>query len=298
MPGRFTIRLCSQRPLRAGRLEPPVIRLIRMTLKSSVSGSERTSRHALRDQDAARAPDVGGDPRRVDRGGRDPAVRVGVELGPLLPADRRPDRAQLRGLDDAGRAGPGDPADPARLPGDRHGLPAPRGAGQHGRHGGHHLRRAAGTRPGRRVEPDGVRRLRHRPAAAARAVRPVRRGRRGHRRPAEPDHHHLRRAVREAHRRAMRAEAGAAAAPADHHRRPRQAAHAAHGGALGAAVERDRGKPGRLAGAQGGPGWALRRDRAGRERDHLFGQRARRPGGGPGARWSPRRPPTATRAST
>ena len=42
--------------------------------------------------------------------------------------------------------------------------------------------------------------------------------------------------------------------------------------------------PERLARAQGGPGRALRRHRAGRERDHLFGQRARRPGRGPGAR--------------
>src|SRR5215470_858150 len=99
-----------------------------MTLKSSVSGSERTGPwNALRDQDTARAPDVGGDPGRVDRGGRDPAVRVGVELGPLLPADRRSDRPEPGGLDDAGRAGPGHPADPARLPGDRDGLPAPRG---------------------------------------------------------------------------------------------------------------------------------------------------------------------------
>jgi alkanesulfonate monooxygenase SsuD/methylene tetrahydromethanopterin reductase-like flavin-dependent oxidoreductase (luciferase family) len=51
----------------------------------------------------------------------------------------------------------------------------------------------------------------------------------------------------------------------------------------GTAVERDRPGPGRVAGAQGGAGRALRRDRARRERDHLLGQRAHRPGNGPGA---------------
>ena len=111
----------------------------------------------------------------------------------FYPADRRPDRAELRGLDDAGRDGPGHPADQARLPGHRHGLPSPCGAGQHGGHRRHHLWRPAGTGPRRGLEPDGVRRLRDRIAAAARALRPVRRGRRGHHQAAEPDHHHVRR---------------------------------------------------------------------------------------------------------
>src|ERR1700685_790139 len=74
---------------------------------------------AFRDQDPARASDVGRTPRRVDRGRRDPALRVGLELGPLLPADPRLRRAQLRGVDDAGRDGPGHPANPDRLAGHR-----------------------------------------------------------------------------------------------------------------------------------------------------------------------------------
>ncbi len=50
------------------------------------------------------------------------------------------------------------------------------------------------------LEPDGVRRLRDRTAAAARAVRPVRRGRGGDRRAAQPGDQHAERPVRPAHR--------------------------------------------------------------------------------------------------
>ena len=56
--------------------------------------------------------------------------------------------------------------------------------------------------------------------------------------------------------------------------------------------------PGRVAGAQGDAGRALRRDRARRERDHLLGQRAHRPGLRAWGPSSPRQPPIATQAST
>ena len=49
-----------------------------------------------------------------------------------------------------------------RLPGDRDDLPPSRGAREHGRDHRHHLRRPARARRRRRVEPAGVRRVRHR----------------------------------------------------------------------------------------------------------------------------------------
>ena len=169
------------------------------------------------------------------RGRRAPAVRVGVELGPLLPADRRHGRAELRGLDHARRDRHRDAADQDRLPGHRHDLPAPGRAGQHGRHRGHHVRRPPRARHRRGLEPDGVRRLRHRAAAAEGALRPVRRGRRVDGDAAHRAGVQLPRPVRPAHRRALRAQAGAAPAPADHHRRHRPSAHAAHDRPVGAA---------------------------------------------------------------
>ena len=57
----------------------------------------------------------------------------------------------------------------------------------------------------------------------------------------------VRRPLRQADRRLLRAEAGAAAASADHDRRARQDQDAADHRPVGAAVERDRGRPGRLA---------------------------------------------------
>ena len=57
----------------------------------------------------------------------------------------------------------------------------------------HHLRRPARARARRRLERGGVRRLRHRPAAAEGALRPLRRGVRGDRRPAVERDDRLRR---------------------------------------------------------------------------------------------------------
>ena len=101
--------------------------------------------HALRSQDAARAPDLGRAARHLGRRRRGPAVRVDMELGPLLPAHRGSARPELRGLDDAVGHGRADLADQGRLPGHRHALPAPGGARQHGRHRGPHLRRPAAS---------------------------------------------------------------------------------------------------------------------------------------------------------
>ena len=132
---------------------------------------------------------------------------------PIFAGDP-PDRASR-----AGRCSPPWPRphpDPARLPGDRHDLPAPGGAGQHGRDRRHHLRRAARARPRRRLERGGVRRLRHPAAAPERALRPLRRGPGGDRRPADQRDHHAARPLRPAHRGPLRAEAGAAPAPAHH----------------------------------------------------------------------------------
>ena len=60
----------------------------------------------------------------------------------------------------------------------------------------------------------------------------------------QDDHHVRRRSTSQLDRRAVRAQAGAAPAPADHHRRQRPDAHAARGGAVRAAVERDHPDPG------------------------------------------------------
>ena len=84
------------------------------------------------------------------------SVRVGVELGPLLPARTAVRRAQPGGLDDAGRARPGDHTASPRRDGQRH---APSPSGGHGQHGGdarHHLRRPVRARHGRGLERDGV----------------------------------------------------------------------------------------------------------------------------------------------
>ena len=127
------------------------------------------------------------------------------------------------------------------------------------------------------VEPDGVRRLRHRPAAAARAVRPVRRGRRGHRQPAEP-------AAR------PRSPAGTSSSPTPGASRSRCSGRTRRSPSAAAArrarcarwrAGRSSGtpspdEPAGLARAEGGAGRALRRDRPRRERDHLLGQRAHR----------------------
>ena len=99
-----------------------------------------------------------------------------MDVRPLLPDLLRPHRAVPRGLGHDHRAGAGDQAAPGRRARDRQRLPPPRGAREHGRDARRHLERPARVRHRRGLEPAGVRRLRHRPAAAARAVRPVRRG--------------------------------------------------------------------------------------------------------------------------
>ena len=218
--------------------------------------------HALRHQDGPRAHDLAG--RCWTSGGPPTTSTVfesALELGPLLPADRRPPRARTSR---AGRCWPHMAQATRRIrlgvPGDGHGLPPPGGAGQHGGDRRRDLGRTARARPRRGLEPDGVRRLRDRAPAAAGAVRPLRRG--------------VEAIVGAAHRRGRRpSRAGtcscteawcepkpiAATAPADRHRRARAHADAADRGALGAAVERHRAGPSRLAAAEGGPGRPLRR---------------------------------------
>src|SRR5208283_4247894 len=98
-----------------------------------------------------------------------------------------------------------------------------------------------------RLEPDGMRRLRHRTASIAGAFRPLRRGCRGDRLPARAGDHDPGRAVRAPHRREVQPEARPASLPADHHRRPRPDPDAAHRGPLGAAVELPAGEPRRVA---------------------------------------------------
>ena len=87
--------------------------------------------------------------------------------------------------------------------------------------------------------------------------------------------------LRAAHRRALRAQAGAAAPSADHDRRDRSDPHAARGRTVGAAVELPQRFAGGLAGEEGDPPAAVRRDRPRLGRDHLLGQpplrRGRRP---------------------
>ena len=85
-----------------------------------------------------------------------------------------------------------------------------------------------------------MRRVRHRAAAAEGALRPLRRRRRGARAAALAGDEQPRRHVRAAPRRALRAEAGSTAAPADRDRRQRTDAHVAHRRAFRAALELDR----------------------------------------------------------
>ena len=142
------------------------------------------------------------------------------------------------GLDHAGRARAGDPAAAAGHAGHRHSLPASRGAGQHGGHARRRVRRAPGTRHRDRLEPGGVRRLRHRAGHAPAAQRPVRGGLpRACRAALAAAGHHVHRPLLPADRRPVQPQAGAAAAPSDLHRRPRRAAHAAHRGPFRPALE-------------------------------------------------------------
>lgn len=151
-----------------------------------------------------------------------------MELRPLLSHLLRLDGPVSRGMDRPRRPRPGHPATPAGHLGDRHPLPAPRRAGQHGRHRGHHLRGPAGAGHRRRVERGGVERLRHRTRNPQAAQRPLRRSVPGAGRPALPGDHDVRRRLLPGHRRALRAQAAPATPPAHLHRRQRRAPHAAN----------------------------------------------------------------------
>ena len=94
---------------------------------------------------AATLPEIQPHPRRGPtlRGHR---RRRRLQLGPLLPALRRPRRRALRMLDDAGRLGRADVAHRVRRAGDLQLVPQPGTARRHGTHRRPHLRRATDPR--------------------------------------------------------------------------------------------------------------------------------------------------------
>ena len=139
----------------------------------------------------------------------------------FYPPDRRPERPEPRA---SGRCWPRwrrRPGGSGSAPGHRHDLPAPRGARQHGGDRDIISGGPAGTGPRRRLEPDGVRRLRHRHCRrCAERFDRFDEGVEAMIRLLEPDTHDASTASYvPAHRRQLRAEAGAAAASAGHHRR-------------------------------------------------------------------------------
>ena len=103
---------------------------------------------------------------------------------------------------------------------DRQHLSPPGGAREHGRDGRRHLERPARARHRRGLEPAGVRRLRHRrcPRCASGSTCSTRRAKCIIKLLSDDDVR-LRRSLLPAERRALRAEAGAAPASADLHRR-------------------------------------------------------------------------------
>ena len=107
------------------------------------------------------------------------AVRVGVELRPLLPDLLRLRRAVPRSLDDARGNGAGDASHPDRLPGYRHDLPPSGRPREHGRNRRHHLAAGGSTSASARA---GTSRNATRTASAPAAqgtLRPLRRRGRG-----------------------------------------------------------------------------------------------------------------------
>ena len=92
-------------------------------------------------------------PRSARRGrrGRGDRRRHRVQLGPLLPAVRRPGRRALRVLDHARRLGAADQPGRDRRAGHLQQLPQPRAAGRHGAHGRPHQRRPADPRASARA---------------------------------------------------------------------------------------------------------------------------------------------------
>ncbi|CAA9562568.1 MAG: Putative oxidoreductase, partial [uncultured Thermomicrobiales bacterium] len=103
--------------------------------------------------------------RRLDQGRR-PRCRYPLQLGSLLPAQRRPRRHPLRVLDLAGRDGRGHRARPVRRPGHLQFLPQPEPAGGHGPDRGPRLGRSPDPWSGQRVVSERLRpvrlRVRHR----------------------------------------------------------------------------------------------------------------------------------------
>ncbi len=186
----------------------------------------------VRCEDAAATWEVGGVPRRVERGRRHRGVRVGVGDGPLLPTHAAARRDASRELDDARRAGDGDPSATARLHGERHALPPPGGDGERRRDDRPHLGWPFRPRPRRRMVRAGVERLRHPARHADRAVRPIRRGCRGDLLTAQQRGHQLLRPLLRAHRRPLQPEA-CPTPPSHRHRRQGTQAHIANRGSVG-----------------------------------------------------------------
>ena len=195
--------------------------------------------HALWTEDSTDEHHLGRDARRVAGRRRARHLRERVELRPLRTDLLRPQRSVPRGVVDARRDGDRDVPDPPWLPGHRYAVPAPVGSRQHRGHHRHHQRRPADHRPRCRLEPGGVRRARHPPAAAQRADGPVRGGRAGHHRAAVAAAGQLQRTALHLDRRVVRAEADPASASADCDRRQRRAAHAAGRRSVRAALELD-----------------------------------------------------------
>ena len=121
---------------------------------------------------------------------------------------------------------------PRRRDGDRHPVPPPGGAGEHGGHGRHRVERAAGARRRCRLVRARVRGLRDRTGLDHRALRPPGGGVDRHPVAAHRADDDLRRALLPTARRVVRAEVGAATAPADRARRQGRATAAPAGGAL------------------------------------------------------------------
>src|SRR5690606_12063632 len=96
--------------------------------------------------------------RRAARRGR--GRRHRLQLGSLLPAQRRPRGRALRVLDHARRLRRADRARRDRRAGHRRRLPQPRPARRHGPHRRPHQRRPPDPRHRRRLVPEGLRRVR------------------------------------------------------------------------------------------------------------------------------------------
>ena len=89
-------------------------------------------------------------------------LRHALDVGPPVPDRGRLDRAELRGLADAGRLGAGDQADPDRAHGRREHVPGADAHGQDGDDARPHQQRPRDPRHRRRVVRGGARGLRAR----------------------------------------------------------------------------------------------------------------------------------------